>query len=260
MINTTDLLACAVDAVQVATKHALDNISRRTETVRLAEHDVKLCLDIECQAKAEEVIKKHFPDHATLGEEDIVAEEHSADDYEWVIDPIDGTVNFSHGLPFWGCSIAVQRNGEALAGAVLAPEVDQLFEATIDSPSLCNGKPIEVSKNAVLSDSVIYTGADHNIGLDCQQFAFFNKIADKCQRPRMLGCASLDLCRVALGEGDGYFESGIYIWDIIAAGLIVRQAGGTAEVIGKGTEGRLMFLGTNGLIHEELKAELVGIV
>lgn len=253
MINTSDLLACAVDAVQVATRHAMDNISRRTETVKLAAHDVKLRLDIECQAKAEAIIKKHFPDHVTLGEEDVVAETHSVDDYEWVIDPIDGTVNFSHGLPYWGCSIAIQRNGEVLAGAVLAPEIDKLFTATIDSPALCNGAPIKVSTTSILKESIIYTGADMNKGFDCPPLSFFNQIAAKCQRPRMMGCASVDLCRVASGEGDGYFEAGIYIWDIIAAGLIVRQAGGVAEVIGNGTDGRLMFLGTNGLIHNEIK-------
>ena len=256
MINITDLLACAVDAVQVATRHALDNISRRTETVKLAEHDVKLCLDIECQAKAEAVIKKQFPDHVTLGEEDVVTEQHHADDYEWVIDPIDGTVNFSHGLPYWGCSIAVQRNGKTLAGAVLAPEVDKLFTATVDSPSLCNGKPIKVSATKSLGESIIYTGADQNVGSDLPPYTFFSRIAEKCQRPRMMGCASFDLCRVASGEGDGYFEAGIYIWDIIAAGLIVRQAGGAAEIIEEAAGGRLLFLGTNGLIHEELKNEM----
>lgn len=259
MIEINDLLACAVDAVQVATRHAMDNISRRTETVKIAEHDVKLCLDIECQAKAEAVIRSHFPAHVTLGEEDVATEAHSIDDYEWVIDPIDGTVNFSHGLQNWGCSIAVQRNGKTLAGAVLAPEAKKLFTATIDSPSLCNGQPIKVSTTSSLGESIIYTGADMNQGFDCPPLTFFNKIANKCQRPRMMGCASLDLCRVASGAGDGYFEAGIYIWDIIAAGLIVRQAGGSAGVIGKGTDGRLMFLGTNGMIHDELRDVVLAV-
>ncbi len=259
MIDTTDLLACAVDAVQVATRHAMDNISRRTETVKLAAHDVKLRLDIECQAKAEAIINKHFPSHMTLGEEDVFSEKHCADDYEWVIDPIDGTVNFSHSIPYWGCSIAVQRNGKTLAGAVFAPEVDTLCTATIDSESLCNGSPIEVSTTASLAESIIYTGADQNVGSELSPYSFFNKIAEKCQRPRTMGCASLDLCRVALGEGDGYFEAGIYIWDIIAAGLIVRQAGGAAEVMGNGEDGRLLFLGTNGLIQEELKEEMSAV-
>jgi myo-inositol-1(or 4)-monophosphatase len=253
MIDTNDLLACAVDAVQVATRHALDNLSRRTEMVKLAEHDVKLCLDIECQAKAEVVIQRHFPDHVTLGEEDVATREHNIDDYEWVIDPIDGTVNFSHSIPFWGCSIAVQRNGVTLAGAVLAPEVDQLFTATINSPALCNGKPIKVSTTNSLSESIIYSGADQNVGDGIPPYTYLNKVAARCQRPRIMGCASLDLCRVASGEGDGYFECGIYIWDIIAAGLIVRQAGGRAEIIGERSGGRLLFLGTNGLIHDELK-------
>lgn len=257
MIENKDLLACAIDAVEVATGHAMANLSRRTETVKLADHDIKLCLDIECQAKAEYVIKKHFPSHVTLGEEDVAVQTHNVNDYEWVIDPIDGTVNFSHGLPYWGCSIAVRRNGQTLAGAVLAPEVNRLFTATIDSPSLCNGEPIKVSATASLGESIVYTGADQNVGSDLPVYTFFNKIAEKCQRPRMMGCASLDLCRVACGEGDGYFEAGIYIWDIIAAGLIVRQAGGTAEVIGAGENGRLVFIGTNGLIHDKLKKEMM---
>ncbi len=261
-IPLDDLLACAVDAVQTATGHAMANLGRRRDMVQLARHDVKLVLDLECQEKAEAVIRRHFPEHDTLGEEDPSALEARAasDGYEWVIDPIDGTVNFSHGLPIWGCSIAVRHGDQTLAGAVLAPELDLLYTATGDSPAMCNGRAIHVSQTPSLAEAMVLTGMDKSLHADAPPFAILSAIASAVQRPRILGSASLDLCRVAAGEGDGYFESGIYIWDIIAAGLIVRQAGGQAEIIGDQGDGCLLYVGSNGLVHEELKGLVLGAI
>ena len=114
------LLECAVHAVRTAGKHALDNRGRRTEIVKRTPHDVKLRLDIECQQKAEAAIRARFPTHAILGEEDesTGGSPVSNPEYEWIIDPIDGTVNFSHGLRRWCCSIAVRQGETMLAGAV----------------------------------------------------------------------------------------------------------------------------------------------
>ena len=258
--SAKNLLACAVDAVRVAGQHALDNIDRRTDAVEVSVHDVKLALDIECQAKAEAVIRGYFPDHSILGEEDAAldAAPGGSSEYEWVVDPIDGTVNFSHGMRRWACSIGVRRDGTTLAGAVYAPETDELYTATLDTAAQCNGKEIKVSQTNRAARSIVFTGLDKKVNASLPPFEIFRSIAANVQRPRVMGCASLDMCHVAAGYGDAYFESGIYIWDVIAAALIVTRAGGKAELLSEKDDGRLMFLASNGLVHEEMRELVAG--
>lgn len=255
MINPETLLSCAIKAAKSTGTYALQNISRRNEVVKDFSHDVKLKLDLECQANAEAIIRSTFPDHAILGEEsnDNQINNSPSSDYLWIIDPIDGTVNFSHGFIFWCTSIAVQYKGATIAGAVYAPALNELFTATIDQHSMCNEKKISVSEVTSLSSSMIHTGMDRNAAPGHEPFSIFKTLAEKTQKARITGSAALDLCRVACGQADGYYESDIYIWDVAAAELIIKQAGGKTEVL-KHLEGkhRLQYLASNGHIHEQL--------
>jgi myo-inositol-1(or 4)-monophosphatase len=256
--DTSALLECAIAAARAGGGHALTHVRRRREVLKRLKHDVKLQLDVESQEKAESVVLAQFPDHAVLGEEDPYEAgiPQSASGHLWIIDPIDGTVNFSHGLPLWCCSVAVQRGGRVVAGAVYAPELNRLFTAAVGQPALCNGEPIRVSATETLAASIVCTGTNKNAEPDVPPFMFFERIAANVQRPRITGCAALDICFVACGAADGYFESGIYLWDVSAAGLLVQQAGGKAESLGFLDAKRLRFIATNGLIHEELKRTL----
>ena len=121
--------------------------SRRRAALRTLKHDIKLELDVECQRIAEDTIRRRFPAHAILGEEDAAASKTPPPPsmFQWIIDPIDGTVNFSHGLPWWCCSIAVRHGGQVLAGAVYAPQIGELYTATDESPARLNGSPLRVS-------------------------------------------------------------------------------------------------------------------
>lgn len=250
-----EFLDCAVAAAKAAGDHALRNASRRTEVFRSLRHDIKLQLDIECQLRALEAIQERFPGHRVVGEEDgALAPRPGDSEFEWIVDPIDGTVNFSHGIPFWCCSIAVRCGTEMLVGAVYAPAMGELFTATAETASCLNGDTIEVSTTQDLADSVVYTGMDRYARDEHPPCAVFQRIAGATRRARIMGAAALDICRVACGQGEGYFESGIYIWDVAAGGLIVRQAGGQAEVLGHQEGDRLRYLATNGRIHDELKA------
>lgn len=252
------LLDCALHAARLAGEHALANVHRRTEVLQAFKHDVKLNLDVECQRKAAGAILERFPDHAILGEEDTGDQPAAASDYEWIIDPIDGTVNFSHGFPFWCCSIAVRRGGTVLAGAVHAPAIRETYTATLDGPALCNGQPLAVSATPALDQAIVFTGLDKNAAPNVAPNAIFERITARVQRTRVIGSAALDLCMVAAGRGDGYFESGIYIWDIAAAGLIVRRAGGATAGYNRQPGGhRQAFIATNGRLQEELTA-LIG--
>jgi len=235
--------------------HAFTNWSRRKEVLKVSPHDLKLKLDVESQQRAEQMVRNRFPDHAFLGEEETGHADRnpSKADYLWIIDPIDGTVNFSHGIPFWCTSVAVEREGKTLAGAVFSPAQDHLFTATCDQPALFNGRPIKVSDTATLADAMIATGIDRGDDLGIPPMAIFNRITATIQKARVLGSAALDLCRVASGHIDGYFEAGIYVWDVAAAGLIVRQAGGKAEELGARRGHCLRFVASNGIIHEDLK-------
>ena len=254
-INLEDLLACAVSAARSAGNYALQNKNRRTEVVSMSSHDVKLRLDIECQERAESVIHAAFPEHSIIGEETSTGATRAdaGSEFEWIIDPIDGTLNFSHGLPCWCCSVAVRHHDDIVVGAVFAPEPDELYTAAVDRPALRDGSPIHVSDTDRLSRSIVFTGLDTSVRPNLPPFALFEKIACNAQRARIMGSAALDTCRVACGHAEGYFESGIYIWDIAAAGLIVQRAGGKAEIVEYQENNRLLFLATNGRVHAQLR-------
>ena len=247
------LLDVATEAARTAGNYALANKARRTEVAAQFKHDVKLKLDLESQDKAEAVIRARFPGHSFLGEENLAiraADLGGEPAPEWVIDPIDGTVNFSHGMPLWCCSVAVRQGERVLAGAVYAPELNELYTATVDRPALCNGKPLHVSGVRSLDQAMICTGLEKNADPIAPPFRILHQLYDGVQKCRVLGSAALDLCRVAAGQVDGYFESGIYLWDIAAAGLIVERAGGRAEALRTLPGYRYCYAATNGLIQE----------
>jgi myo-inositol-1(or 4)-monophosphatase len=257
-----NLLDGAIAAARAAGGHALAQVARRSEVLRGYAHDVKLQLDVECQALAEKMLLARFPDSVILGEEGPEAAVRGAGDtaLEWVIDPIDGTVNYSHGLPVWCCSVAVRRGGVTLAGAVYAPVPDELYSATCLSAATCNARPIRVSAVRDLGQAMIMTGLDKAVDPRRPAFEIFRAISIRVQKARVMGSAALDMCRVAAGQADGYFESGIFTWDIAAAGLIVQQAGGRAEVMGSQGGHRLRYLASNGLIHDELRQLILGVL
>lgn len=240
----------AVAAARAAGTHALRNEHRRHEVDARFPHDIKLRLDRECQDRAEDVLLERFPGDPILGEEG----ERGGGSGErlWIIDPIDGTVNFLHGLPFWCSSVAFRHGGEVVAGAVYLPAFDACYLATSDQPATCNGEPIQVSMVDHLGDSLVLTGVSKH-GSDEKALKRLQDFVPKVQKVRVMGSAAADMCMVAAGRADGYYETSIYLWDWAAAGLIVQQAGGTVEVLERGRNhaGRIMC--TNGLIHEDLK-------
>ena len=253
-----ELLACAVDAATHAGRHAYKQRALRKDTVAVLKHDIKLKLDLECQTIAEGVILEKYPSHRILGEEGIrEADQDGTAPFEWIIDPIDGTVNFAHGLPLWCCSIAVRQGDTIVAGAVHIPEREETFCATIDGPALLNGHPISVSDTPDMAHAMIMTGLDKDLKPGVPPLAVFSAISTVAQKTRICGSAAMDICSVACGRADGYFEGQIYLWDIAAAGLIVERAGGQIEHLGALNEPhRLCFMASNGHIHEPLRERI----
>ncbi|MEN8254697.1 MAG: inositol monophosphatase family protein [Verrucomicrobiota bacterium] len=234
-IPLTHLLDTAICAAEAAGKHALANKDRRKEANKTFEHDIKLVLDVECQQIAERMIASEFPDHGILGEEDVRPNSTTA--YEWIIDPIDGTMNYTHGFPYWCCSIAVRHQDKILAGCVYAPEFNDYYTAHIEEPAKCNGEPIRVSDTRHLAEAMIFTGLSKHLETDPDHhFGMFRTLAFNTQKLRITGSAALDLCHVAAGSSDGFFEAGIYLWDHAAAGLIAGQAGAALSLYPNETE------------------------
>ena len=264
-VSDNDLLATAIAAAQCAGTHAMQNLDRRKHAMQTFAHDIKLELDVECQQKMEGLILGQYPDHTCLGEEDdalggkVPHIQSEAFGYEWIIDPIDGTVNFSNGLPTWCCSVAVRETSSGLvrAAAVYAPMLQALYSATIDGPACKNQQPIHVSTCPELAQGIVMTGMDKNLEPGIPPLTYFRHIAATTRKARINGSAALDLCWVAEGAADGYFEGCIYLWDIAAAGLITERAGGKTEVLKKRSEpNQLSYIASNGLVHEELRTLL----
>ena len=228
-LDLTHLLDVAICAAEAAGKHALANKDRRTEANETFDHDIKLVLDVECQKIAEKLIGDEFPSHGILGEEDATPNDKSP--FEWVIDPIDGTMNFSHGFEYWCSSVAVRHNNKVVAGCVYAPEYDTYYTAHIEQEARCNGEEIRVSPTSRLSRSMIFTGLSKHMENAAEpHLDLFRMLAINTKKLRINGAAALDLCRVADGTADGFFETDIHLWDYAAAGLIAEQAGAALSI------------------------------
>lgn len=256
-ISSTLILGAAKFAAMRAADYASSQSLRRHDANSATQRDVKHKLDVECEALARKLLLEAFPGSDILGEESCTVfdgpEPPAPKGLQWIIDPIDGTINFFHGYPYWCCSIAARLDGKVVAGVVYSPEMHLCYEATLDGPALCNGEPIHVSDISEPGLATVHTGEDKTLA-DDDYIAFFRDLCNNCQRPRVFGSAALDLCSVAHGRADGYFQTGIYIWDIAAARLICERAGGKCEKL-KHRKGYMMsLLGTNG--NETIAAAL----
>lgn len=174
-------------------------------------------------------IKETYPDHGMVTEE---SGEHAGEaEYEWVIDPIDGTVNYARGLPVFCVSIGIRYKGETVAGVVHAPRIGETYEAVKGEGALLNGSKITVSKTSELSKSVLGTGFPYDKGTDPDNnLSYFNELLPRIGGIRRMGAAAMDLCQVAAGRFDGYWEMKLKAWDIEAGVLIVEEAGGSTFV------------------------------
>jgi len=211
---------------------------------------------------AEAYIKAQIPDSDDLLTEESPARDHGSR-RQWIVDPLDGTVNFLHGIPFWGVSIAVLEDGEFLAGVIHAPALEQTFTAERGKGAHLNGERIDVSTTAALGDSIVATGfayarnelPDHNIDN-------FEKVCRAAAGVRRMGAAALDLAYTACGRLDGFWELHLNPWDVAAGILLVREAGGTVTDFSGGEDAVRMLHGrnliaSNGRIHDELRGKLM---
>ena len=202
-----------------------------------------------------EKIKSQYPDHHILSEE--VGELVQDSRYKWIIDPIDGTVNFAHGIPLNCVSIAVEHNGEIVLGAVYNPHMNEFFLAEKGRGATLNDKPIKVSDQTEPIKACLVTGFPYTyINMPNGPLEIFERFIRKGVPVRRLGSAAIDLCWVAAGRFDGFYEHKLEAWDSAAGYLIVEEAGGkVTDFEGKKfSPYQHRILATNGRIHEEMLA------
>ena len=202
-------------------------------------------------------IKSAFPGHGILTEES--AEEVGHSGYRWIIDPIDGTTNYAHAFPVFCVSIAFEQDGEVKLGVVYNPMLDELFVAEKGHGATLNGNRISVSKTGKLDKSLLATGFPYDIRTSPKNnLDNFARFAVKAQAIRRAGSAALDLCYVACGRFDGFWEMKLRPWDVAAAALMVKEAGGMITAFGGG--GFSIYghecLASNALVHEEMLSVL----
>lgn len=205
-------------------------------------------------------IKKEFPDHSFLAEESGRIGEMKKGKILWVIDPLDGTVNFAHSLPIFSVSIAAVLDGEILVGVIYHPIMDELFAAKKGGGATRNGEKISVSVNPDFEKSLLVTGFPYNIKKNPNScIDHFVSIIKRGIPVRRLGSAALDLAYTAAGIFDGFWEIDLKPWDVAAGALLVQEAGGMVTQYNK--EKYSIFsksiLATNGKIHNEISKSLI---
>lgn len=210
-------------------------------------------VDMLAEARIVEIIKRKFPDHTIISEE--VASEDNNSDYKWIIDPIDGTVNFAHGIPICCVSIGFSHKDILQFGAVYNPMLNELFFAEKGQGASLNGIPISVSTKSDFRKACLVTGFPYKWPDNNEHpIKVFERFVMQGLPVRRLGSAAIDLCWVACGRFDGFWEYNLNPWDLAAGYLIVEEAGGKItnfegdpySVFDKQT------LATNGLIHDEM--------
>ncbi len=258
-------LAAAVRAARAAGKLMRLNL-RKTKVVNTATaYDIKLELDVRCQKLIEKILRAALPQIALLGEEGdsgAVNEE-----YRWVVDPIDGTVNFAYSIPHACVSIALQRRSSefevrkpnhrnpqyaTVVGVILDPFQDELWTAIRGGPARLNGRVIHVSQRRELKEAIVSMGfgkTRENLKRGLPQFAW---LVRRVRRLRMMGAAALGLAYVASGRYDAYLERSVSLWDVAAGALMVECAGGTFWTEPIRGRNKLRMLASNGLIHGKL--------
>ncbi len=268
-------LASVIDAAKAAGAIMRKNLNVEKKANEITAHDIKLELDVRCQKLIEKKLHAAFPKISLLGEEGDAGDETA--EYRWVVDPIDGTVNFARGIPHACVSIALQKRDEwrvtsdekkvrkrksdpvtrhpspvTLVGVVYDPFQDELWTAIRGQPARLNGRVLRVSKRRKLNECIASIGFAKNKSNMERALPYFMWLARRVMKIRMMGSAALALTYVASGRLDIYIERGISLWDVAAGGLIVECAGG--KFWSEAIPGRYKYrmIASNGLVDKKL--------
>ncbi|MBA3027775.1 MAG: inositol monophosphatase [Desulfobacteraceae bacterium] len=247
------LLKTAIEAALEGGEVTRSLIGRLKHIQKKGAIDLLTEADLESEKRIIQKIREHFPDHSFLAEESSPLINDSP--YQWIIDPVDGTTNFAHALNHYAISIALSVEGKIMLGVVFNPGTNELFRAVSGQGAFLNDLPIEVSAATSVSESLLATGFPYNFKeiLDPVMTRFKNCLT-ACQGIRRFGSAALDLCYVACGRFDGYFEQNLKPWDTAAGFLIAQESGATVTDFSNSPffVEKKEILATNGKIHSQM--------
>jgi myo-inositol-1(or 4)-monophosphatase len=221
------LLAAAIEAARRAGRLQLAGFGQGVRVDKKGSIDLVTEVDLAVERMFREFVAERFPDHGVLGEELGGPSRADAPDYLWIFDPLDGTTNYAHGLPFYCVSIALEHRGRLEVGVVYDPNRDELFAAEHGRGAWLNGARLSVSSTSTLIDGILCTGFPYDVHQTLDEvISLFGDFVGRARGVRRLGSAALDLSYVAAGRLDGFWEQRLHAWDIAAGGLIVQEAGG----------------------------------
>ena len=244
-------LDAAENAARAAGKLLSDNFQQRQRVNAYAAHDIKLEIDVQAQELIGKLLLGQFPAHALYGEEGIIGDQSS--DHQWVVDPLDGTVNYFYGIPHFCVSIALRLHKEIVIGVIYDPIRGEMWTGQRGEPSKLNGTPIHVSDRADLAESIVSIGLAKTGETINTNFPLLQQMIHRVRKCRVLGSAALDTAYVACGRLDAYVETGISLWDIAAGSFLVENAGGTVDLRPReNMKDKYSIVASNGLIDLKL--------
>lgn len=251
----SDYLETAIDLVRRAGALQRDAFGGSFRIDKKGAIDLVTEVDLAVERMFRERIAERHPGHDILGEELGGPADGGTSEYCWICDPIDGTTNFAHGLPFFCSTVALEVRGELEVGAVYDPIRDELFTARRGGGAYLNDRRLTVSSTDALIDSLLVTGFPYSVHTELDELVrMFGAFLSKSRAVRRLGSAALDICYVAAGRMDGFWEQGLNAWDIAAGVLLVREAGGRITDLDGGPfdlrTGRIVA--SNGLLHDAM--------
>ncbi len=252
--NVTNFLGAAWDAANAAGEIIRASWQQPRSIDYKGAIDLVTSVDREAERKIVALLQCEFPDHGIIAEEETVIEG-KTEGYRWIIDPLDGTTNFAHGYPHVAVSIALERSAEVILGMVYDPLRRECFRAVKGQGATLNGATIRTSTVGALDKALLATGFPYDRRENVDYYLeFFKAFLTRCQGIRRNGAAALDLCYVASGRIDGFWELKLKPWDVAAGALIVAEAGGSVSNFSgapfsiDGNE----TLASNGRIHAEM--------
>ena len=252
-----ELLATAIEAVVRAGQLQMARFGSKVRVDKKGAIDLVTEIDLEVERMFRGLIAERFPDHAVLAEE--LGETQADASHRWVFDPLDGTTNYAHGIPIFCSALALEVEGIPTIGAVYDPNRRELFTAELGGGAWLNGDALQVSSPDTLIDSVLVTGFPYDVREPARMretVGLFAAFLGEARAVRRLGSAAIDLCWVAAGRMEGFWERSLHPWDVMAGALIVQEAGGKVT----GLDGSPWdafsghVLASNGHVHEPMLA------
>ena len=244
-------LNAAENAARAAGKLLRTNFHQRQRVNVVAAHDIKLEIDVQTQELISDLLLKEFPAHALYGEEGIVGDQSS--DHQWIVDPLDGTVNYFYGIPHFCTSIALRLRGEIIVGVIYDPIRNEMWTGQKGDVSRLNGSRIHVSDRTELAEAVISIGLAKTSETIDKNFPLLQHMIHRVRKCRVFGSAALDMAYVACGRFDAYIETGISLWDIAAGWLLVENADGAVDLCPRqNMKDKYSITASNGLLDLKL--------